>query len=97
MPRLLALSFVIAVGFLLRTAFLTSKSFWMDEGFTAFTARTEWHSFIALIRTSEMNMALYYGVMRAWALVGFSEFWLRFFSVLASTATLPIVYLIGKQ
>lgn len=87
---------ITAVGLLLRVAFLTSKSLWMDEGFTAFMARTDSHTFARLIRSSEMNMVAYYALMRLWAQTSTDEFWIRFFSVLASTATIPIVYLISK-
>src|SRR5438270_305340 len=88
---------IIGLGLLLRVAHLTSESFWMDEGFTAFLARTDFRSFVAIVRRNEMNMALYYTLMRVWTRFAITEFWVRFFSVVASAATLPVVYFIGKR
>lgn len=91
------LALITGLGLLLRVSHLTSKSFWMDEGFTAFMARTDYHSFLVLIRTSEMNMVLYYALVRLWTHFSVREFWIRLFSVVASAATLPVMYLIGKR
>jgi mannosyltransferase len=92
-----AIALITGVGLLLRISHLTSKSFWMDEGFTAFMARTDLHSFLALIRSGEMNMVLYYALVRLWTHFSVGEFWIRLLSVFASTATIPVIYLIGKR
>lgn len=88
---------VTALGIVLRCLFLDSKSFWMDEGFSAFMARAPFSDFLRYIRGGEINMVAYYGLLRLWAHFGTSESFIRSLSVAASAATVPLIYLIAKR
>ena len=88
---------VTAFAVLLRSLFLSSKSFWMDEGFSAFMAQTDFTTFMNYVRHGEINMVAYYGLLRLWTHFGRGEAFIRSLSVLASAATIPLVYMIGKR
>lgn len=88
---------ITALGLVLRCLYLGSKSFWMDEGFSAFMARAPYSDFLRYVRGGEINMLAYYGLLRLWTNWGMGESFIRAFSVAASAATIPLVYLIGKR
>jgi mannosyltransferase len=81
----------------LRTVQLTARGFNLDEGFSIFLAQTSGSNFIGSIWRSELNMALYYALLRLWMQFGHSELVIRLFSVLLATATVPTVYFLGKR
>jgi mannosyltransferase len=81
----------------LRTVQLTARGFRLDEGFSVFLAQTSGTNFIGSIWRSELNMALYYALLRLWMQFGHSELVIRLFSVLLATATVPVVYFLGKR
>jgi len=81
----------------LRTLELTGRGLNLDEGFSAFLAQTPVPKFWGLIWLSELNMALYYALLRLWTGFGHGEFVIRSFSVLLATATMPVVYLLGTR
>lgn len=87
---------ITALGLLLRCLFLGSKSFWMDEGFSAYMARADYPSFLNFVRHGEINMAAYYVLLRLWTHWSVGESFIRLLSVIASAATIPLVYLVGK-
>jgi uncharacterized membrane protein len=76
----------------LRFCFLARKPFWFDECFSAEVTRLTWHDFLRLMWWREANMSLYYVLLRGWLHFGFSPFFIRSFSVLASLAVLPIIF-----
>jgi mannosyltransferase len=89
---------VIALGFSLRLYHLGVASLWYDEQFTRmypdFGLRYMWTEGIR----NETNPPLYFSIMLAWMHVfGSSEFALRLPSVLISTLTIPVVYLLGHK
>jgi mannosyltransferase len=69
----------------------------MDEGFSAFMAQTDFTTFMNYVRHGEINMVAYYGLLRLWTHFGRGEAFIRSLSVLASAATIPLVYMIGKR
>jgi mannosyltransferase len=79
----------------LRVVFLARKPFWFDECFSVEVARLSWHDFVCLLWWREANMSLYYALLRGWLHFGFSPFFIRGFSVLASLATLPAIFWLG--
>ncbi len=81
----------------LRSVQLTARGFNLDEGFSALLAQTSGTNFIGLIWRSELNMALYYALLRVWVHFGHSELVIRLFSVVLATATVPVVYFLGKR
>jgi len=85
---------------ILRFIFLSSKSFWLDEGFTAALAV---EPFIQPIREmlhgqAAVYMTLYFAIMHCWSLVGgSSEISMRLPSVIFATATVPLIYVLGAE
>ena len=98
-PTSAALTLVIlsAIALLLRTLHLTSRSFTLDDGFSAFLARTSFADLTHWLWSSELNMALYYGLLRLWVHLGAGEFAIRMLSVVFGAATIPVVYLLGSR
>jgi mannosyltransferase len=81
----------------LRFVFLARKPFWFDESFSVEIARLSWHDFVRLLWWREANMSLYYVLLRGWLHFGFSPFFIRSLSVLASLATLPAIFWLGAK
>jgi mannosyltransferase len=91
------LALVVALGAALRLFRLGVRSFWLDEAISAMLARVDRHTFVSAIIHRQANMALYYLLLRGWIRLGSGEFALRSLSVLAGVATIPAIYLLGKQ
>ena len=72
-----------------------NREFWLDEATSAAIAKLSWPSFVSTIANGEINMVLYYLLLRVWILFGDAEWWLRIPSLLFGTATVPLVGLIG--
>ena len=90
----IALSCLAAV---VRIPYLSSKSLSLDEGFSVFMGRADVTTFAHLVWKGELNMVLYYLVLRLWIHLGSTEFLIRSMSVLAAVATIPVVYLLGLR
>lgn len=93
----LLLLIVMLLAGVIRTLYLTARGFNFDEGFSVYLAQTSAANFKGLIWHSELNMALYYALLRHWITLGHSEFVIRMLSVLLATATVPVVFSIGKR
>ena len=93
----LLLLLITCVAGALRMVQLTARGLNLDEGFSVFMAQTSGANFIGLIWRSELNMALYYALLRGWVQFGHSEFAVRLLSVLLAAATVPVVYFLGKR
>jgi 4-amino-4-deoxy-L-arabinose transferase-like glycosyltransferase len=93
----LLLLLVMCLAGALRTVQLTGRGLNLDEGFSVFLGQTSAANFGGLIWRSELNMALYYAALRLWMQLGHSEFALRLLSVLLATATVPVVYFLGRR
>lgn len=95
------LALLIAAAAVLRFLFLARKPFWFDEAFSVVIARLSWHDFVRLLWWREANMSLYYLLLRGWlgfpVNSGFSPFFTRSFSVLASLATLPAIFWLSSK
>lgn len=95
--RCLMLFLITTAGVFLRLLYLGKKSFWTDEGASFVIAHQHWADFWHTIFTHEANASLYYFILHFWLHLGNGEFVIRLLSVLAGVATIPIVYLLGKQ
>ncbi len=93
----LLLVLITCLAGIVRTLQLAARGFTIDEGFSAYLALTSAANFKGLVWHSELNMALYYAVLRLWVVLGHSEFVVRMLSVLFATATVPVVYFLGKR
>ena len=84
------LALVAVLAFALRAWHLGARSLWLDEGVSIGLARMSWHEFARALYTREANMSLYYLLLRGWARLGDSEFFLRLPSVICGTAAVVI-------
>jgi 4-amino-4-deoxy-L-arabinose transferase-like glycosyltransferase len=84
---------IVLFGLLLRVYRLDHLSFWLDEGTSAWMAEvapaSEW--------MRDVHPPLYYALLAVWRTWSDSDWWLRSLSVLCGTATIPVVYSLGKR
>lgn len=89
----------MTISLLVRAWRIDFQSFWLDEAHTAFylngqTPRVIWERFT---RPGE-NGPIYYVLLAGWRFVfGGNEVWLRGFSVLSATLTIPLVWLAMRR
>jgi hypothetical protein len=82
----------------LRLTNLEAQSLWLDEGITYIRATLPLASVVSQLLLIATQTPFYFGLMRLWVCAaGTSSFALRFFSVWASTVTVPIVYVAGRR
>lgn len=85
------------LAFALRVWHLGARSLWLDEGVSIGLARMSWHEFARALSSREANMSLYYLLLRWWAHLGDSEFFLRLPSVLCGTAAIVIFMIFAAR
>jgi len=88
---------IVPVAAVLRFHDIAAKSFWLDEGMSAEIARLPWLQFFRVLWNREINMALYYLLLRFYMHIGSSETFVRGLSVLFSVATVPLIYALGAR
>jgi mannosyltransferase len=88
---------IVCTGLFFRLVLLGQKSLWLDEMWSIGIARMSWTSFWSVVRTQDPNMSLYYSLLHIWMKMGSSEFAIRFMSVLFGSATIPVVYALGRR
>jgi mannosyltransferase len=94
-PELAAIV-VLAAG--LRFTALQARSFWRDEAVTVELVRRSFGGMLSAIQDREGTPPLYYTLAWGWThLFGSSEAGLRSFSALLGTATVVVVYAIGRE
>jgi len=76
---------------------ISAKSFWLDEGSSITMARLDWFNFLRILWRREMNMVLYYLLLRGWLHLGDSVAWIRGLSVIFATAAVPGIFLLGRK
>jgi 4-amino-4-deoxy-L-arabinose transferase-like glycosyltransferase len=87
---------IVAAG--LRVATIEAQSFWDDELFTVWLVRMDFGDMMRAWYDSEVTPPVYYVVTWLWGqLFGTGEVGLRSLSVLAGTAAVPLVYLVGSR
>src|SRR3990172_297669 len=80
-------------AFALRVFGLARQSLWLDEGASYAIASSSVWGILEQTFTVEPNPPLYYLALHAWmAVAGSSEFVLRFLSVAAGVALVPVLY-----
>lgn len=93
----LLLAFTILLAAALRVLHLSSKSLWLDEISSMSFAALDWKNFWQLLWVREGNMVLYYLLLRAWLHFGDSQAWAKLLSVLFGVATVPAMYVLGRD
>ena len=93
---LLVLGFV-CLAIVIRLHGLTAANLWLDEANSWQVASRSWASLIGELRGSPVG-PLYFVLLKLWiSAFGDSAFALRAFSVLASIALIPAVYILGAK
>ena len=89
---------IILVGWGLAMARLGERSFWADEGFTAYLAQRA-HSGLEIASVADVNPKSPLHVWVATWMIGLSrsEMVLRFPAAVAAVLTLPLVYVLGRK
>ena len=100
----LILGMLILLAFGLRIYGLATQEFWFDEAASAFISSKGWRDILAYVRSAPFeHPPLYYFLLHLWGQVaGWSEFSLRFPSLLLGTLFIPLLYrflswLLGKE
>jgi len=93
----IALAAITILGTLLQLHAITAKSFWLDEGSSITMARLDWFNFLRILWRREMNMVLYYLLLRGWLHLGDSVVWIRGLSVIFAVAAIPAIFILGRK
>ena len=92
------LALVCVVGAALRFATLDVQSLWFDEAVTAQLMRLDLPELLNAIPDSESSPPLYYVLEWLWTqLLGTGEVGVRSLSALLGTATIPLVWALGRR
>src|SRR6516164_7516719 len=83
------LAAVTCVGAFLQLHAIATKSLWLDEGSSITMARLDWFNCLRSLWRREMNMVLYYLLLRGWLHLGDSVTWIRGRSVVFAVAAIP--------
>ncbi|MBI1299445.1 DUF2723 domain-containing protein [bacterium] len=95
-PWLVVVITLVAGG--LRVLLLGSKSMWLDETFSVWMASRPVDEMLQWIVRIDQHPPLYYLLLHFWIALGDdSAFHVRMLSALFGTATIPLIYLIGKR
>ncbi len=96
-PWQLVLALTLAAG-ALRFATLGVQSIWLDESATIVLVRRSLEGMLTHLSTSESTPPLYYVLVWGWTRVwGVGPLGFRSFSALVGTATVPVLYLAGRE
>ena len=74
-----------------------ARNLWLDEAYSVYTVQRDWNTFWTIVLNVEANQALYHIILKFWILLGDDEATLRFLSAIFSTASVPVIYLLGKE
>jgi hypothetical protein len=89
---------ITLVGGFLRALALSTKGLWLDEAFSIWLANHSIAEMMQWIVRIDQHPPLYYLLLHGWiALGGDTAYHVRFLSVVFGTATIPVIYLIGKR
>ena len=89
---------IILLSFALRVWDIGGLRMWGDEGFSVYSASRDLHAITFELKDVDPHPPLYYYLFHFYLPIGgFSEFSIRFFSVIFGTATIALVYSIGKR
>ena len=93
-----AVVFITLAGGLLRVFTLANKGMWLDETFSVWLANHSVGEMLQWIVRIDQHPPLYYLLLHYWiGLNGDTPYYVRMLSALFGTATIPIIYLIGKR
>lgn len=98
-PKYLYLLLAICLfAFAVRVWDIGGLRMWGDEGFSVYSANRDLYAITFEGKDVDPHPPLYYYLLHFYLPIGgFSEFSIRFYSVLFGTATVALVYAVGKQ
>src|SRR5437763_9444550 len=86
---------IILLAFALRVYHLDAMSFWSDEGISVIRARVEFPQVLGILPVE--HTPLYFVALHQWMhAAGEGDFAVRFFSLLFSVLSVPLVYRLGQ-
>lgn len=89
---------ITLIGGFLRVLFLGAKGMWLDETFSVWLANKSVVEMLQWIVKIDQHPPLYYLLLHYWITrLGDTPYYARLLSALFGTATVPIIYLIGKR
>jgi uncharacterized membrane protein len=88
---------VVAVGLALRLYTIGTKSLWIDESFSIWTATQPLDALWRFTVQLDQHPPLYYTLLHFWLALGDGETVVRGFSALWGALMLPVMYLIGER
>lgn len=86
-----------ALSFAFATYNLGFRSMWFDEVISVNTVKEDWTTFWTNILELEAYQRLYLLLLKLWITLGDNDTNVRFLSVIFSTASVPVIYLVGKE
>jgi len=90
--------FITLLGGWLRVLLLAQNGLWLDETFSIWLSSHNLGEMLAWIVKLDQHPPLYYLLLRGWiAQHGDAPYDVRMLSMLFGTATIPVMYLIGKR
>ena len=92
-----SLAAITCLGAFLQLHAIAAKSLWLDEGSSITIAQLDWFNFCRILWRREMNMVLYYLLLRGWLHLGDSVAWIRGLSVVFAVAAIPTIFLLGRK
>jgi mannosyltransferase len=96
-PYVLAVVGATALAAVLLLVRLGHEALWRDEIFSIHIATRSFGHAWDILLTREINMGLYYMGLWCWAQVSEGEAWIRGFSVVAATATVPLTAAVARR
>ena len=91
------LSAITAVALVLRLYAIGSKSLWVDESFSLWISSQSLGDLLANTLRTDEHPPLYYLLLHFWLGPDSTEVGLRTFSALWGVATVPVMYLVGRE
>src|SRR3954454_12671833 len=87
----------LAIDSVIRLNGLGDKNFWLDEAFSAFTARMPTLNLVSYLWHSELNASPYYLLLKPWSHLGMDEVTLRVLSVIVGVIAVAVTFYVGKR
>lgn len=95
-PAGLGLAAILGAAAGLRLWGLGQTGLWLDEGISVWFASQPLDQFFAYLRF-EANPALFYLLLKAWLSLGQGDLWVRLLPALLGTASVGLVYILGRR
>jgi len=88
---------IVILGLGLRLFDLGTHALWLDEALSLHYARLPFRELITRLSEGDVNPPFYYLLLKAWTVLGDSEFILRLPSALAGVLVIPLTFVIGSH